>query len=57
MKGFCEENHYKYIDIYSKTSDENGFILEKYIKDDIHLNNKVVGFVREFFRKELKNNL
>lgn len=50
MKDFCQENYYKYIDVYSKTSDKNGFMMEEYAKDDIHLNNKAVRLIREFLK-------
>ena len=47
LKLFCLQKGYRYIDIYSRTSDEKGFINQKYAKDDVHLNNQALVFVEK----------
>jgi len=54
LKMYCMLNGFKYMDIYSKVVDEKGFPLEKYKKDDIHLNRKVVKFVEEWIKNVLE---
>lgn len=51
LKKFCQENGYAFIDIYPKVSDANGFLLKEFSADEVHLNDKVIGFVR----KEISN--
>jgi len=46
LKEFCEETGYQYIDVHSRFSDESGFMLREYAADEIHLNGKVVDFVK-----------
>ena len=43
---FCRDNGYGYIDVHSGFSDGNGFMLKEYAADEIHLNGRVVDFVR-----------
>jgi hypothetical protein len=52
LKKFCKENGYKYMDIYSKVVDKNGFILEEYAADTTHLNSKIKKFVEEWLNNE-----
>ena len=49
LKDFCRDNGYKYLDLFNKFSDENGFILEQYKRDDVHLGNKIMAYVKEWF--------
>jgi lysophospholipase L1-like esterase len=44
---FCRESSIPYIDVQSISADENGFMNKKYAADEVHLNGKVVLFVRE----------
>lgn len=53
LKKFCTKNSYNYMDIYSIVSDENGFVLEEYVADAVHLNSKVVKFVRNWISMQL----
>lgn len=52
LKIFCRENNYIYIDIYPKVSDNNGFILKEYMADEVHLNERIINFVRQELNKE-----
>jgi hypothetical protein len=46
LKKYCQDKGYKYIDIYSKTCDAEGFIKRQYSVDDgVHLNGKAMKFV------------
>ena len=47
LKIFCEKNEYVFIDIYPKVSDAQGFLLREFAADQVHLNDKIVGFVRQ----------
>ena len=51
LKQYCLNNNYKYIDVYQKTSDKNGFILNNYAKDEVHLNAKVLTYILEVIKK------
>ncbi len=53
LKAFCQKNGYKFIDIYDKVADENGFMLKEYAGDEIHLNGKAVGLVRAELREKI----
>jgi hypothetical protein len=53
IKEYCTDMGIRYMDIYSKVSDENGFILAEYAADDVHLNAKVGTFVRTWLEKEM----
>jgi len=57
LKGFCEANGYEYIDVHSRFSDESGFMLGEYAADEIHLNGKVVDFVRGELNERLGINV
>lgn len=46
LKEFCKNNNYPYIDIYLKVADNNGFLLKEFAADEVHLNSKIVDFVR-----------
>ena len=44
---FCQGNGILYIDVQSISADENGFMNKEYASDEVHLNGKVVLFVRD----------
>jgi len=44
---FCQQNGIPYIDVQSVSADENGFMKKQYVADEVHLNGKIVTFVRE----------
>ncbi len=48
---FCQEEGYKYLDIYSKTIDSNGFRKKEYDEDDIHLNAKALPFIIDMLKE------
>jgi hypothetical protein len=53
LKDLCAERGYPYIDIHSRFSDENGFMLRDCAADEIHLNGRVVDFVKGEFNGSL----
>jgi len=53
LEDFCKKNNFAYIDIYPNVSDESGFMLPEYTADKIHLNNKVVDFVKIEIKRKL----
>jgi hypothetical protein len=53
LREFCSINGYIYLDIYSEFSDENGFTLKEYLYDEVHLNRKICGIIKEKIRKAL----
>lgn len=52
LMNFCYENNYKYIEVFERFSDSEGFILQEYKNDDIHLNKKILGYVQSWFTNE-----
>lgn len=50
----CAKRGFKFIDVYSRVVDKNGFIAEGYTNDELHLNDKVVEFVLECLREEIQ---
>jgi lysophospholipase L1-like esterase len=44
---FCRQNGIPYIDVQSVSADENGFMKKQYVADEVHLNGKIVPFVKE----------
>jgi hypothetical protein len=44
---FCRKNGIPYIDVQSVSADENGFVKKQYVADEVHLNGKIVPFVKE----------
>jgi len=57
LKKFCTKNGYKYLEIYSKITDKNGFMSENYAADDVHLNGKIDKFLYEVLDKKFKISL
>jgi hypothetical protein len=53
LEAACEKNGYPYIDVYSRSADEDGFMLQEYAADEIHLNRRIVAFVRGDLREKL----
>jgi len=53
LKAFCQKNGYRFIGIYDKVADENGFMLKEYAGDEIHLNRKAVRLVRAELREKI----
>ena len=53
LKEFCEKNRYAYIDIYPRVSDENGFVRSEFSADQVHLNGRIFGFVKQEINKIL----
>lgn len=48
---FCKKNGYKYLDIYSKTIDNNGFRKKEYDEDGIHLNKNALPFIVDILKE------
>ena len=46
LKVFCEKNGHKFIDIYDKVADDDGFMLKEHAGDEVHLNRKAVKFAK-----------
>lgn len=51
LEAYCRENHYPYIDVYSKLTDEDGNLLEKYTEDGIHLVEEGYSVITEEIKK------
>ena len=50
MSKMCELNAYNYLDIYSKTVDEKGFLKKEYAADAVHLNEKALPLIKEMLK-------
>jgi hypothetical protein len=57
LKEFCIRNGYHYIDMYSRFSDTDGFMLKAYAADEIHLNGRVAYFVKGELKSKLGLNI
>lgn len=53
LKAACEKNGYPFIDVCSRSADEDGFMSKEYAADEIHLNGRIVNFVRADLRRQL----
>ncbi len=51
LKNFCEVNGYKYINIYMQVADENGVIQKEYAADEIHVNGKIMPYIKLWFEQ------
>jgi lysophospholipase L1-like esterase len=51
MKAHCNEKGFIYLDIYSKTVDEKGFLKEEFAADGVHLNAKVLPLIKEMLKE------
>ncbi len=49
LKERCQKTGIKYLEIFYKYSDKDGFILPEYTNDGLHLNEKIVPFIKYFF--------
>lgn len=47
LRRFCVDDGFDYIDVYTPAADSNGFIKPEFSLDDIHLNSKIVPYVRQ----------
>lgn len=52
---FCQVNGVPYIDVQSISADDNGFIKNEYLADEVHLNSKIVPFAREIIAEAFKD--
>jgi hypothetical protein len=52
LKKFCIENGYRYIDVYEISADDNGLIKTIYAKDEVHLNNNIVPYVKSILKND-----
>ena len=53
MKQYCEEGSFAYLDIYSKTVDEQGFLKKEYAADAVHLSEKTLPLIKELLKEAL----
>jgi hypothetical protein len=53
LKAFCAGKDYPYIDVYSRFSDEDGFMLKDYAADEIHLNGRTAAYAAAELRRSL----
>ena len=51
LKSYCSDNGYKYIDIYPVVADNDGFISDAFAADEIHVNGKIMGFIKQSLEK------
>jgi hypothetical protein len=52
LKKFCLDHGYRYIDIYPVVADEDGFISDEFAADEIHVNGKIMVFIRELLERK-----
>lgn len=55
LRGFCEQNGVPYIDVHSVSADEDGFIAQDYLADEVHLNSAIVPFARAEIKRAFKD--
>lgn len=48
LRAYCEKQGYRYIDIYSVVADPDGFIKAEFVADEIHVNGKIMKYIKEF---------
>ena len=53
LRAFCQNNGYKFIDIYDRVADKYGLMLKEYAGDEIHLNKKAVRLVKSELRDKM----
>jgi len=54
LKALCHEKGYPYIDVHSRFSDEDGFMMAEYAADEIHLNGRTVDYAVTMLRDSLR---
>lgn len=50
MIQYCNKHGYRYLDIYSKTVNEEGLVQKDLLKDRVHLNGKIIPIVEELIK-------
>jgi lysophospholipase L1-like esterase len=53
MKIFCSKRAFAYIDIYSKTVDDKGFLKKEYAADAVHLNLNAKPLILEMLKERI----
>ena len=53
LKAFCRANQIKYLDIYSVVADKQGFVKDEFVADEIHVNGKIMPYVKAMIKEEL----
>ena len=51
LRDFCSKNNIPFIDIHPAFADKEGFMPPQYARDDVHLNSKIVPFVKNELNK------
>lgn len=46
LGNFCETNNYCFVDVNNLVSDNDGYLIDEYTNDNLHLNSKVTKFVK-----------
>jgi hypothetical protein len=54
LKAFCETQGYRYIDIYRVVADEKGLIKDEFAADEIHVNGKIMPYVKGMIEEECR---
>jgi hypothetical protein len=52
LKRFCQDKGYRYIDIYPVVADGDGFISDDYAADEIHVNGRIMPFIKGVLTKK-----
>lgn len=53
LKNRCNQNGLKYLEIFHEFSDSKGFILKEFSQDELHLNDKILPYTNDWFRKQM----
>jgi hypothetical protein len=54
LRAFCKSNGFPYLDVYSASSDSNGFILPAFARDEVHLNKRIAPEVSAQLSNQLR---
>ncbi|WP_424358258.1 SGNH/GDSL hydrolase family protein [Methanocella sp. MCL-LM] len=52
LKAYCLAHQYKYLDIYPVVADKQGFVRDEFVADEIHVNGRIMPYVKEMLKKE-----
>lgn len=52
LKAYCETHGFKYLNIYSVVADERGFVKDEFVADEIHVNGKIMPYVKVMLERE-----
>jgi hypothetical protein len=52
LKRYCQDSGYGYIDIYPVVADADGFIADGYAADEIHVNGRIMPFIKQLLTKK-----